>query len=215
MVNKRFEDLDRHEKIEVISIMNCFGMSEDPTPPYFRISSIIKTLLRLEEGVEYDIKEVFSVKSDEDRLLEVLAYLDNIYTIKEFGWDTPIDFNDTEEDSKVKKIITRNVPHFDFNIDKDTLVVKRSPFYRSLNDAEKVLFYLQSHKEIPTDYHNVGLPERFRTNEFYKHAKEYFFMASNHYVSVTFHGHKRLLELLKKISDLSSGREFLEKKISQ
>ena len=215
MIRKRFEDLDRHEKIEVISIMNCFGMSENPAPPYFRISSIIKTLLGLEEGVEYDIRRVFSVKSDEDRLLVVLAYLNDIYTIKEFGWDTPIDFKDTGENSKEKKIITRNAPHFDFNIDKDTLVVKKSPFYRSLNDAEKVLFYLQSHKEIPTDYHNVRLPERFRTDEFYKHANEYFFMALNHYFSVTFHGHERLLELLKKISDLSSGREFLEKKISQ
>lgn len=103
MIRKRFEDLDRHEKIEVISIMNCFGMSENPAPPYFRISSIIKTLLGLEEGVEYDIRRVFSVKSDEDRLLVVLAYLNDIYTIKEFGWDTPIDFKDTGENSKEKK----------------------------------------------------------------------------------------------------------------
>ncbi|MFW6173459.1 MAG: hypothetical protein ACOC5T_06935 [Elusimicrobiota bacterium] len=221
MLEVNFEDLEKRKKIEVYALMNSCGASGSGAPAHFRIRLIFRTLLRLEEGVEYDIREVFCRNWYEDRIFEVLAYLDDIYDIKELGRDTTIDLYHPEEEDNIKKVIKYNIPHFDFDIDKETIVVKNSPFYRSLNDADKVLFYLQDPRDVlktPEErYHNVFLPERFRTDEFYTLAKGkfYFFMASRTYFSVTFHGCERMFEIIGKIRDLSWGKEFLEEKLNQ
>jgi hypothetical protein len=210
MTEKSWESEDKEDTLQVVAFMNSMGLNDDPASPSFRAEVIIKKLLRLGEGIEYDIREAFSVEDGEYPLLEVLAYLKDIYYIKELGWDTTIDFYDPEEDSHVKKIINLNAPSFKIDIVKNTLLIKKSPFYRSLDEADKVLFYLQSHKEISNDYHNVELPKRFRTDEFYNNADKYFSMLSKSHFSLKLRGHKRQLEILRMTSRLAFGHKFLE-----
>lgn len=47
--NKLKENLDVHEKIQTISLMNSLRMSDVPAPPCFRAESIIRKLLQLED----------------------------------------------------------------------------------------------------------------------------------------------------------------------
>ncbi len=149
------------------------GLLPNYWPPEVWIDVLIKTLLHLEENVEYDINDLRFMKDGTQDWDEVLYYLEKIELIKDTNERFSIDDGDQENDYRLYKFVCDKAPDIEI-IDEHKFIVTDSPFYRALNDGQKALFYILNNPDIKYPYYNINIPDKYKTREFYEYMNIYY-----------------------------------------
>ena len=139
------------------------------------IGSLLHFLNLLEENIEYNVKDLNTVKFSDLPWQEAKIYLVKSLLIKE-GKAVFID-DDENINKEYTRLIKNYMPDFKF-IGDSTFKIINSPIYRRFDDVQKALIYLWN-KIADNEKSAVPLPKRFQTPLFKKKIGHMYFYTPN------------------------------------